>query len=202
MRDEPCISRFVFFFNKFKCCQSKRFFPRGSFWPGGKRRGEGGGEGGRAFSSVLLYFFYPDPNPSPAGSKQKLSIKHCTWRTVQFISRVSSQVHMLSVKRFSESDLELKCLWFFTRLECFIYYIHKSLDNGNGALLLVPSKLVLISAHILCVEKFRKVARFAEPTEAQVIALFEKKTRKHKKAINYRIKILNGTFTKRKKYFK
>ena len=44
------------------------------------------------------------------------------------------------------------------------YYIHKSLDNGNGALWLVPSQLDLSSY----VEKFKMAAKFAEPTEVEI----------------------------------
>ena len=62
-----------------------------------------------------------------------------------------------------------------------IYYIHKSLDNGNGAL--IGSFTTRISAHILCVVKFKMAARFAEPTEAEIVALLEKATPENTKKL-------------------
>ena len=45
-------------------------------------------------------------------------------------------------------------------------------------------------------------ARFAEQTEAEIVALLEKATPENtKKTIKYGLKILNGKFTKMKKYF-
>ena len=60
-----------------------------------------------------------------------------------------------------------------------------------------------ISAHILCVVKFKMAARFAEPTKVEIVALFEKATPENtKKATKYGVKILNGSFPKMNKYFK
>ena len=46
-------------------------------------------------------------------------------------------------------------------------------------------------------------ARFAEPTKVEIVALFEKATPENTKKSNWIwVKILNGKFTKMKKYFK
>ena len=47
-------------------------------------------------------------------------------------------------------------------------------------------------------------ARFAEPTKVEIVALFAKATPENtkKKTTKYGVKILNGKFTKMKKYFK
>ena len=46
-------------------------------------------------------------------------------------------------------------------------------------------------------------ARFAEPTETEIVALLQKATPENtKKSTNYGDKILNGKFTKMKKCFK
>ena len=41
---------------------------------------------------------------------------------------------------------------------------------------MIGSFTTRISAYILCVVKFKMAARFAEPTEAEIVALFEKAT--------------------------
>ena len=47
------------------------------------------------------------------------------------------------------------------------------------------------------------VARFAEPTKVEIVALSEKATPENtKKVTKYGVKICNGKFTKMKKYFK
>ena len=47
------------------------------------------------------------------------------------------------------------------------------------------------------------MARFAEPTKVEIVALFEKATSENtKKATKYGVKILNGKFPKMKKNFK
>ena len=58
---------------------------------------------------------------------------------------------------------------------------------ANGALWLVPSQLGMtrILTHILCVVKFKRAARFAELTEAEIVALLDKAPPKNtKKQLN------------------
>ena len=51
---------------------------------------------------------------------------------------------------------------------------------------LIGSFTTRISAHILCVGKFKMAARFAEPTKVEIVALFEKATPENtKKATEY-----------------
>ena len=45
-------------------------------------------------------------------------------------------------------------------------------------------------------------ARFAELTEAEIVALLKKLTPENTKATKYRVETLNGKFTKIKKYSK
>ena len=48
-----------------------------------------------------------------------------------------------------------------------------------------------ISAHILCVEKFKMAARFAEPTEIEIVTLLEKATPEHtKEQLNMELRFL------------
>ena len=57
-------------------------------------------------------------------------------------------------------------------------------------------------SHVLCVERFKKAGRFAEPTEAEIVALLEKATPEKKiTTTKYGIKFLNGMLMKMKKYF-
>ena len=54
-----------------------------------------------------------------------------------------------------------------------------------------------ISAHILCVVKFKMAARFAEPTKVEIVALFEKATpEKIKKQLNMELRFLTVSLRK------
>ena len=52
---------------------------------------------------------------------------------------------------------------------------------------LIGSFTTRISAHILCVVKFKMAARFAEPTEAVIVALPEKQPQKTQKVTKYEV---------------
>ena len=104
------------------------------------------------------------------------------------------------INNFSDYDISQTHDWECPSLFSHVHlYIHKSLDNGNGALGLVPSQLgsQLIYIYILCVVKFKMAARFAEPTKVEIVALSEKATPENtKKQLNMELRFLTVSLRK------